>query len=253
MPCSGPRRRRGSCARRRADRRSSSASGLISRTLRSSGPLPVDRLDPRQVLLDERSRRVLARLHPPLQVGDGRLFEIERARRAGGCARQRRDRKRHERPPGRSRELFRVIHDSVLRFSTRDRRGPDEPADHERAAEELNDGRDLMIAVQRVGQLRMCSQSCPSTSAPVLPADQRQLQRSRIVDVQRDVEQVLAGPPAHHGGGEGVRAWSGRRPAQIDRHEHLRQAAAKRRQEIAERREDYMAGFVKREADQVEE
>ncbi len=48
----------------------------------------IDRLDPREVLVHQRARRVLAGLHPLLQAGDGRLFQIERRRRgrlrAGG-------------------------------------------------------------------------------------------------------------------------------------------------------------------------
>ena len=39
--------------------------------------LLVERLDTPQVLLDERVRRILARPHPLLQVGDRRLLELE--------------------------------------------------------------------------------------------------------------------------------------------------------------------------------
>ena len=44
-------------------------------------PLLVERVDAPQVLLDQRARRVLARLHPLLQVGDRGFLEIRTARR----------------------------------------------------------------------------------------------------------------------------------------------------------------------------
>ena len=42
-------------------------------------PLPVERVDPPTVFLDERSRGLLARLHLLLQVGERRLLEVGRA------------------------------------------------------------------------------------------------------------------------------------------------------------------------------
>ena len=88
MPCSGPRTRP---LLRSASRRSAiaSASGLISMTLCSAGPGAIDRVDAGEVLLDQRARRLLPGLHPLLQVGDRRLFEVERARAA--AARRRRE------------------------------------------------------------------------------------------------------------------------------------------------------------------
>jgi hypothetical protein len=52
-------------------------------------PAAVDRVDPREVLFDQRSRCLRARLDALLQVGNSGLFQIERRTRgrlrAGGC------------------------------------------------------------------------------------------------------------------------------------------------------------------------
>ena len=73
------------------------------------GAAPVDRVDPRQVFLDERPRRLLAGFHPLLQIGDRHLVEIERRGR-GRLRRQRRDR---QRGGGRQRDQsFPLSHDS---------------------------------------------------------------------------------------------------------------------------------------------
>ena len=60
-------------------------------TLCSVGPRAIERLDAREVLVDERPRRVLPGLHPLLQVGDRRFLEIEGAT-AAAPARGERDR-----------------------------------------------------------------------------------------------------------------------------------------------------------------
>ena len=69
-------------------------------------------------------------------------------------------------------------------------------------------GRDLMIAVQQSRHSGFV--------LPVVPFDlglspmKHQLQRSRVVDVERDVHQVLPRPPHHHGRAERVPAASAR-------------------------------------------
>ena len=77
-------------------------------------PAPVDRVNPREVLLDERPRALLSRLHAPLQFGDGRLLEIER--RGEGSLRpgrhERQGRHRHRRD-----QSFPLSHDSSFALS----------------------------------------------------------------------------------------------------------------------------------------
>ena len=110
-----------------------------------------------------------------------------------------------------------------------------------------------MIAVQQARQLEDVLPIVPLDFGARVAANQHQLQRSGIVDVQRDVDQVLAGPPAHDRGGEGIRAGREEGDPADDRHEHLCKTAPKRCHQIAERQEEYVAGFVKRNANQVEE
>ena len=77
MPCSGP---RGPLLLRSASSASAiaSASGLSSMMLRSAGPRRSSASIRARYFSDERTRRVLARRHALLQVGDRRLFELER-------------------------------------------------------------------------------------------------------------------------------------------------------------------------------
>ena len=76
MPCSGPRTRP-------LLRSPSSTSAIAPRVgvdledAAKLGAAAVDGLDPRQVLLDERTRGVLAGFHAALQVGDAGFLEVE--------------------------------------------------------------------------------------------------------------------------------------------------------------------------------
>src|SRR6266850_5233859 len=111
-----------------------------------------------------------------------------------------------------------------------------------------------MIAVERSRELEdvlpIVSLDLHARMAP----EQRELERARVVHVDRDVEQILTGPPQHHRGGKRAEVrFPEKRNEADERDEHLVQAAAERRHEVAERREDEMAGLVKRNADRVQE
>ena len=95
MPCSGPRRRP-------ARRSASSASAIDARVgvefedAVQGGTAPIDGVDSRQILFDERSRRLPPGRHALLQVGDRHFLEIERRdprclrrERAGGGSERR--------------------------------------------------------------------------------------------------------------------------------------------------------------------
>ena len=57
-------------------------------------------------------------------------------------------------------------------------------------------------------------------------AEQHQLQRSRIVDVRREIEQALAGPPDAHRCAERIVLLKQEGPGAHERHDHLEEAAA---------------------------
>ena len=84
-------------------------------------------------------------------------------------------------------------------------------------------------------------------------AEQHQLQRSCIVDVGREIEQVFACPPQTHRCAERIVLLKQECPGAYERHDQLEQAAAERHHEAAERRKYDVAGFVKYEIDEVEE
>ena len=70
----------------------------------------------------------------------------------------------------------------------------------------------------------MASQSCRSTSAAG-PAKQDQLQRARIIDVRRKIEQAFAGPPDAHRCGERILLLKHEGPRAYERHDQLQQTA----------------------------
>ena len=96
------------------------------------------------------------------------------------------------------------------------------------------------------------SQSCPSTSAPVRPPRSTSCRATRVRDVRRHVQQVLAGPPGAHRGGESV-PLAQECTGQDDRQRELKEASSEDADEAAEDAEDHVAGFVKDEIRQVQE
>ena len=116
MPWSAP---RGPRLLRSASRRSAiaSASGFSSITLWSAGTTAIDRVDARDVLLGQRTRRVPAGLHPLLEVGDRRFLERELDRRRRLRAANGRDEQRRQKQLSTHGQMIRHA-DAASRFST---------------------------------------------------------------------------------------------------------------------------------------
>src|SRR5437667_11899380 len=85
------------------------------------------------------------------------------------------------------------------------------------------------------------------------PAYQDQLEVSCVVDVRREVHQAFGEPPERHRRAEGVTVVEEERSHTDQRHEKLSQTAAEHRHEPAERHEDEMPRFMKRQVDEVHE
>ena len=136
------------------------------------GAAPVDRVNPRQILLDERPGRLHARFHPPLQLGDRHLVEIE-GRDAGRLRRQRRDRQRYG--CRQDDESF-PRQPSLFLRSPRDHRSPRQAADHHGRAEKVRDVRDPVIQMQRVGHDQEALPVVTVYLGARLTADERELQ-----------------------------------------------------------------------------
>ena len=87
-----------------------------------------------------------------------------------------------------------------------------------------------------------------------LPAKQHQLQVSRVGDVGRQVDEVLAGPPGADGRAEQLRRILAEEGDRRDhRDQELQEAAAEYGHELAEHRKDEMARFVEDQIGQVEQ
>ena len=158
MPCSGP----------RGPRLLRSASSCVGDLERvgvglehgvERRPVPVQRVDAVEKLLHERVRCLLTARHALLQFGDGRIRDVGSRRgrlagrlermttRAGGERHEGRGQQRGDRFDG-NRSV------SCPSFSFHgDDKGPREAGDHQDGARPLRDARDLVIAVQRSGEL----------------------------------------------------------------------------------------------------
>ena len=84
-------------------------------------------------------------------------------------------------------------------------------------------------------------------------AEQRELKRPRVVGIDRNIQQVFSSPPAHHRRAEWI--WARRQECDEtdDRDEDLREAAAEKHRQLAERREHDVAGLMERDADNMQE
>src|SRR5204863_2219707 len=101
-----------------------------------------------------------------------------------------------------------------------------------------------MVTVEQTEKLQDVLPIVPLDLGTGVPAKQHKLQGTRIVDVGGDVEQVLAGPPSHDGGGKPVGTRGEKRDTAGDRHQDLQEAPAEGGHQIAEWGEQDVAGFV---------
>ena len=83
------------------------------------------------------------------------------------------------------------------------------------------------------------------------PTQQHEIHGPRIMDVGRNVHEVLRRPPQANRGAEWIASLHQERAETDDRHQELSQTPSEKHHESAERNKDEMTCFVEREIDQM--
>ena len=131
-------------------------------------------------------------------------------------------------------------------------RGPRQRGRHHEQAGEVRQAGQRVVPGHQAERLQQVFPVVPFDLRARPAAEEHQLQRPRIVDVGRQVDQVLPGPPGRHRGAETVAAAPERHQAG-DRHQHLGRRSAEHDEEAREEPEEDVPGLVEHQVHEVQE
>ena len=130
---------------------------------------------------------------------------------------------------------------------------PEEGAEHQENPDIIREVREPMVPLQEIQHRQDVVPVVSICFFSGHAADEHEIQGAGVVDVGGDIHQTLRRPPQGHRGAERIMRLDQECTETNHRHENLAERASQNCHESTERHEDEMAGFVKRQIDQMQE